>query len=602
MLPSQLLFAKVPIQIIIRVIGCYNWDSMAAAHPVDDFIAREQTKELLRFTTAGSVDDGKSTLIGRLLYDSKGVYEDQLAAVKSSSINRASGPIDFSLLTDGLKAEREQGITIDVAYRYFSTPKRKFIIADTPGHEQYTRNMATGASTAHLAIVLVDARKGVLPQSRRHAFIAALLGIPRIAVAVNKMDLVDYSRDVFEQVSAEFRRFAAAAGAPEPIFFPISALEGDNIVSSSARTPWYRGPSLLEHLETVPLAASVREEPMRFPVQYVIRPSLDFRGYAGQVASGRIRRGDVAMVLPSGRTSRVKSIVTFDGELESATAPQSVTVCLEDELDVSRGDMLVPPAAMPHVSRRFEATVVWMHADALEIDRPYLIKHTTQQVHASVTAVRHRVDINTLEAMGATQLHLNEIGVIAIETHKPLFFDAYQRNRTTGSFILIDPLTNATVAGGMIRERKREEERRRVALGDFEKSRLTPAERYARAGHYPGVVWLVGRLEAAYLAERMLFDRGFQVHVLADDVESHLLPEIARVSTGAGLITLCSVASEETEDRARARELVGAARFVEMAPEDLPASDHKAAEKICALLDERGLLSGAADGIAGEGI
>ncbi len=575
---------------------------MTAVASVEEFIQREQTKELLRFTTAGSVDDGKSTLIGRLLYDSKGVYEDQLAAVKSSTINRASGPIDFSLLTDGLKAEREQGITIDVAYRYFSTPRRKFIIADTPGHEQYTRNMATGASTAHLAIVLVDARKGVLPQSRRHAFIAALLGIPHVAVAVNKMDLVDYSREVFDQIVEEFRKFAAAVGTPEPVFIPISALEGDNVVSASARTPWYRGPSLLEHLETVPLAASLDEEAMRFPVQYVIRPSLDFRGYAGQVASGRIRRGEVAMVLPSGRTSRVKSIVTFDGELESATAPQSVTVCLEDELDISRGDMLVPAAAMPHVSRRFEATVVWMHADALGVDRPYLIKHTTQQVRASITSIRHRVDINTLEKQDASLLQLNEIGVVAIETHKPLYFDAYKRNRTTGSFILIDPLTNATVGAGMIRERAREEERRRVVLGDFEKSRLTPAERYARAGHYPAVVWLVGRLEAAYLAERTLFDRGCQVHVLADDVESHLLPEIARVSTGAGLITLCSVASEELEDRERARELVGGDRFLEISPEDLPASDHKAAEKICALLEGRGLLSGAAAGIAGEGI
>jgi len=575
---------------------------MAAAASVEDFIAREQAKELLRFTTAGSVDDGKSTLIGRLLYDSKGVYEDQLAAVKSSSINRASGPIDFSLLTDGLRAEREQGITIDVAYRYFSTPRRKFIIADTPGHEQYTRNMATGASTAHLAIVLIDARKGVLPQSRRHAFIAALLGIPRMVVAVNKMDLVEYSREVFEQITGEFREFASAVGAPDPVFIPISALEGDNIVAGSTRTPWYRGPGLLEHLETVPLAANQDAQAMRFPVQYVIRPSLDFRGYAGQVASGRIRRGEVVMALPSGRTSRVKSIVTFDGELESATAPQSVTLCLEDELDISRGDMLVPAAAMPHVSRRFEATVVWMHADALELDRPYLIKQTTQQVRASVTGIRRRVDVNTLQGHDAAQLHLNEIGVISVETHKPLYFDPYQRNRTTGSFILIDPLTNATVAAGMIRERTREEERRRVVLGDFEKSRLTPAERYARAGHYPAVVWLVGRLEAAYLAERMLFDRGFQVHVLSDDVESHLLPDIARVSVGAGLITLCSVASEETEDRARARELVGTDRFLEIAPEDLPASDHRAAERICALLEGRGLLSGAAAGIAGEGI
>src|SRR4051812_1227970 len=351
---------------------------------------------LLRFSTAGSVDDGKSTLIGRLLYDSKGVYEDQLASVAKASANGSGGLIDLALLTDGLRAEREQGITIDVAYRYFSTPKRKFIIADTPGHEQYTRNMATGASTASLAIILVDARNGVLPQSRRHAFIASLLGIANIVVAVNKMDLVDFRQDVFEAIRAEFSAFCAQLGLSKPHFIPVSALGGDNVVEPSPNMPWFTGGSLLSHLETVPVAADRNLADMRFPVQYVLRPNLDFRGYAGQVASGFVRPGDDVMVLPSRRTSRVKSIVTYDGELSKAFPPMSVTVLLEDEIDISRGDLLAPPGNLPHVDRHLEATVVWMNARPLEPKRSYLLKHTTQQVRATVTAIRHRVDINSL--------------------------------------------------------------------------------------------------------------------------------------------------------------------------------------------------------------
>jgi sulfate adenylyltransferase large subunit len=579
--------------------------STTPASDIGSFLEQEKDKELLRFTTAGSVDDGKSTLIGRLLYDSKGVYEDQLAAVKKSPINRSSGAIDFSLLTDGLRAEREQGITIDVAYRYFSTPKRKFIIADTPGHEQYTRNMATGASTAELAIVLVDARKGVLQQSRRHAYIAWLLGIPHVVVAINKMDLVDYSAEVFDRIVDEFEAFARELGLRGAIYIPISALEGDNVVARSERMRWYRGPSLLEHLESVPVARREAALPMRFPVQYVIRPTLDFRGYAGQIAAGEFRAGDRVMVLPSGRTSRITRIATWDGDLDAARAPMSVTICLADEIDVSRGDMLVPPNAMPHVSRRLEAMLVWMHADALELERPYLIKHTTQQVRATFTRIVHRLDVDTLGKQDATRLELNEIGRVAIETHRPLYFDAYARSRGTGGFIVIDPVSNATVAAGMLLERAAEVggERRTALSGvEFEHSRVTPGERFARFGHHAATVWLIARRDVAYLVERMLFDRGCSVHVLADEFESHLLPELARMSAAAGLITICSVASAQPEDRERARDLAGAEHFVAFSPEELPVRDEEAAVRICRVLEDRGLLTIVGAGLSGEGI
>jgi sulfate adenylyltransferase large subunit len=577
---------------------------MSAPASIDEFLEQEHQKELLRFTTAGSVDDGKSTLIGRLLYDSKGVYEDQIASVRKASVNRNAGPIDFSLLTDGLKAEREQGITIDVAYRYFSTPKRKFIIADTPGHEQYTRNMATGASTAQLAIVLVDARKGVLPQSRRHAYIASLLGIPNVVVAVNKMDLVDFSQEVFDTICAEFRHFVRDLGIRRLHFIPISALDGDNVVTDSPRTRWYTDGNLLHYLETVPIEFETFEA-MRFPVQYVIRPTLDFRGYAGQVASGIIRRGDPVMVLPSGRTSRVKSIVTWDGELEEAHPPMSITVTLEHEIDISRGDMLVEPSRMPHVSRRFEAQLVWMHASPLEVDKPYLFKHTTQQVPGSITSVLHRTDVNTLNKLPAEQLELNEIGAVSIETHKPLFFDAYRRNRGAGGFIVIDPMTNLTVAAGMLTERDSQGERirRSVLEGiEFERSRLTPGERWERLGHRPALIWLTARLELAYLLERELFDRGCMVHVLADEVESHLLPELAKISSAAGLITICSVASEQAEEQERARKLVGADRFFEVDAASLPSGDQAALHHITTMLEQRGYIRQDERGVGGEGI
>jgi sulfate adenylyltransferase large subunit len=407
--------------------------------------------ELLRFTTAGSVDDGKSTLIGRLLYDSKTVYEDQLAGIRKATRNHAPGALDLSLLTDGLRAEREQGITIDVAYRYFSTPRRKFIIADTPGHEQYTRNMATGASTAQLAIVLIDARHGVLAQSRRHAYIATLLGIRHLVIAVNKMDLVEYREEVFRSICRDFGVFAAQIGSPPDLqFIPLSALCGDNVVHSSARMPWYNGPALLEHLETVPVADNGGQAGLRLPVQYVIRPSQDFRGLAGQLASGAIHRGDAVMVLPSGRQTRVRSIVTRDGELEEAFAPMSVTVRLEQELDVSRGDMLVEPADPPQSARRFDATLVWMNQKPAVAGHPYLLKHTTQTLQARIVEIRHRVDIQTLAAQPAERLQLNEIGAVVVEAQRPLFIDPYRRNRFTGSFILIDALSNETLGAGMI--------------------------------------------------------------------------------------------------------------------------------------------------------
>ena len=501
--------------------------------------------QLLRFTTAGSVDDGKSTLIGRLLYEAKSVYEDQLASIQSSSVNRSTGPIDFSLLTDGLRAEREQGITIDVAYRYAATPRRKFIIADTPGHEQYTRNMATGASTADLAIVLIDARKGVLVQSRRHAFITSLLGIRYVAVAVNKMDLVDFREDVFNKIQTEFMAYAKSVGLKNVAFFPISALEGDNITEPSTRTPWYKGPALLDHLESVDLVEARNFTDLRFPVQYVNRPTLDFRGFTGQLASGILRPGQTVMTLPSGRITKVKSLPSYDGDLAEAFPPMSVTVCLEDEVDVSRGDMIVDPNHVPHVSRRFAAKLVWMHETPGEAERDYLLKHTSQTVRAQISRIRHRIDINTLAEQPANKLELNEIASIQVETRRPLFFDPYQQNRITGAFILIDPVTNSTVAAGMIEE-STAESLEPLKLGSLEftgetEATVTPAERYARAGHYPATVWLTARQDLAVLLERKLFDLGCQVHILADDRESHLLPELARVLNNAGLIAILAL-------------------------------------------------------------
>jgi len=400
-------------------------------------------KDLLRFTTAGSVDDGKSTLIGRLLHDTRGVYEDQLESVRKASRDSNAEGFDLALITDGLRAEREQAITIDVAYRYFQTPRRKFIIADTPGHEQYTRNMATGASTASLAVILLDARHGVLPQSRRHAYIAALLGIRKLAVAVNKMDLVDFRCDVFERIRDEFGAVAAKLDVEEPFFVPVSARDGDNVARRGARTPWYQGPSLLEYLETVEVESAESTGPLRFPVQLAIRPHLDFRGYAGQIASGRLRVGDRVLALPSGLETRVASL---------AGQEACPTVSLADHIDISRGDMLADPSAPPAVGREFAATLIWMAAEPLRPESAYLLKHTTRQVCANVRSIRHVVDIRTLDPGPAAELKLNDIAEVEIETHQPIFFDPYRKNRATGSFILIDMISNRTVAAGMILE------------------------------------------------------------------------------------------------------------------------------------------------------
>ena len=411
--------------------------------------------DLLRFSTAGSVDDGKSTLIGRLLFDSKGIFEDQLAAIERTSRRRGYSQVDLALLTDGLRAEREQGITIDVAYRYFATPRRKFIIADTPGHVQYTRNMVTGASTADLAIVLVDARKGVLEQSRRHAFIATLLGIPHIVVAVNKMDLVEYREDVFDRIQDEFSEWAAKLDVHDIQFIPISALHGDNVVTRSLAMTWYQGPSLLYLLEHVYIGSDRNLIDVRFPVQWVIRPQTDshhdYRGYAGQIAAGVFKKGDEVVVLPSGKRTRIKRIETFDGELESAAPPLSVSMLLEDDIDISRGDMICRPHNQPTVTSEFEAMVCWMADAPLREGARYVLKHTTRSVKAVVDDLRYRIDVNSLHRdEAATELGLNEIGRVRLRTSGPLLLDEYRLSRTTGGFILIDEATSDTVGAGMV--------------------------------------------------------------------------------------------------------------------------------------------------------
>jgi sulfate adenylyltransferase subunit 1 len=531
---------------------------------VEQFLALEQRKDLLRFSTAGSVDDGKSTLIGRLLYDSQNVYEDQIRSVAKASVNRSAGPIDFSLLTDGLRAEREQGITIDVAYRYFSTARRKFIIADTPGHEQYTRNMATGASTADLAIILIDARRGVLPQSRRHAFIASLLGIRSFVIAVNKMDLVGYDEEVFERIRSEFIAWNKDRPGGLSYFLPISALEGDNVVRRSHKMPWFEGPSLLEYLETVEIDRAAVSDAFRFPIQRVIRPDHSFRGYAGQIASGTVRPGDAVYALPSGRTTRVKTISTFDGDLDIAHAPMSVTLTLDDELDLSRGDMLAPPGLLPHVARRFEARLVWMNENPLQRSHRYLLKHTTQLVAAEITVLRFRIDVNILAEERAETLDMNSIGLVEIETAKPLFFDVYERNRAAGAFILIDRDSNATVAAGMIVQPALASRRVRPA------GPVTAEERRARFGHRPAVVSVGRREKLAHLLERRLFEDGCAVTLVREPGE-----EILNALQRAGLIAIVLDASEVA----------------------LPSDDQRAADEIC-----RRLLEGGEHGIGGEGI
>jgi sulfate adenylyltransferase large subunit len=499
------------------------------------FLAEEKGRDLLRFSTAGSVDDGKSTLIGRLLYDTQSVYEDQVRSIEGKG-TAGEGVLDLALLTDGLRAEREQGITIDVAYRYFSTSTRKFIIADTPGHEQYTRNMATGASTASLAIVLVDARKGVLIQSRRHACITALLGVRHIVVAVNKMDLVNYDEQVFNTIREDFIAFFEQIGEHRPphlYFIPVSALKGDNVVRRTVAMPWYSGPSLLELLELVPAAETSEFDPFRFAVQRVLRPNQNFRGFAGQIATGTIRPGDSVMVLPSRRTSRIRSIVTFDGDLPQAVSPQSVTLTLTDELDVSRGDLLVAPEQPAVTTERFTASLVWMDEQPLDSRRRYLLKHTSKTVQAQVIAVQHRLDVATLEQQPATTLAINEIGMVEIASVRPLNVDPYVRNRTTGSFVLIDPITNATVAAGMIRETTA-----KAPIGSTEP--ISPAERAARWHHSGALIHLSGPQSFVDTAERALFLRGAFIVRLASES-----PETLTALTSAGVLVITHIQSDE---------------------------------------------------------
>jgi sulfate adenylyltransferase large subunit len=533
-------------------------DTALVTEPLLNFAVPPGGLGLLRFTTAGSVDDGKSTLIGRLLYDSQGVYEDQIDAVRKSRINRAAGPLDFSLVTDGLRAEREQGITIDVAYRYFSTPRRKFIIADTPGHEQYTRNMATGASTADLAVVLIDATKGVLPQSRRHAYIASLLGIRYLVAAVNKMDLVGCDETTFRRIRREFQQLADQLEVSDVCAIPLSALEGDNVVRRSARMPWFEGPALLEYLETVSVNEAIPGGALRFPVQYVIRPNAHFRGFAGQLTSGTLRTGDSVIALPSGSKTRVRSILTLDGELGRAIAGEAITVTLDDEIDLSRGDLLVSEDAPPVVSRHVRAQLVWMHAEPLDRHKLYLLKHTTRTVRARIRQVLHRVDINSLQHAPASAVSLNEITTVDLETTLPLMFDPYRVNRTMGSFILIDPISNATVAAGMIEGKVVASASTTTAT----QSRVFISERQERFGHRAGAVWIENQPLLAEELERVLFGEGWLVQLISStDFLSSELSTVARALRLSGAIAVFAVAGTEDEQRKAFEELFGSDAF-----------------------------------------
>lgn len=573
---------------------------MTTTHPTDaqKLFEQDERKDLLRLTTAGSVDDGKSTLIGRLLYESKGIYEDQLEAVRrvSGKVGTTGLDLDLALVTDGLKAEREQGITIDVAYRYFSTPRRKFIIADCPGHEQYTRNMVTGASTADLAIILVDASQGVLVQSRRHAFISSLLGIPHVVVAINKIDLVDYSQEVFERIVADFREFSTKLEIGDLTFIPISALNGDNVVERSAKMPWYRGTTLLNHLETVHIASDRDLINLRLPVQYVSRPNLDFRGYMGTPAGGTLRKGDEVMAVPSGVRSRVAQVFGPGGEpIDEGFPPKPATVTLETEIDVSRGDMLVHPHNVPRIGRELEAMVVWMSEEPMRPGKTYTLKHTTRLTSGAVTDIRYRIDVNTLHRQEATELGLNEIARCAVKAATPLAFDPYRKNRTTGAFILIDRLTNNTVGAGMILDRTMAESggapRPRLTETDRAEqayqSQISRDERAARLAQKPATLWLTGltgsgKAAVAYALERRLFDEGKLAHVVTgrnarlglshdldftptDRAENlRRAAEVARMFNNAGLIAICSFLSPAEKDRAAAKKIVGDERFLEV--------------------------------------
>jgi bifunctional enzyme CysN/CysC len=567
--------------------------SSLIASDIDEYLAQHERKELLRFITCGSVDDGKSTLIGRLFYESKMIYEDQLAAIRKDTTRYGTtgGELDLALFTDGLEDERQQGITIDVAYRYFSTDRRKFIIADTPGHEQYTRNMATGASTADLAIILIDARHGVLTQTRRHSFLVSLLGIRHIVVAINKMDIVGYAEDVYERIKADYVDFASRLELPDVHFMPISALKGDNVVTNSPNMPWYTGSPLMPLLETVYIGSDRNLEDFRFPVQLVLRPNLDFRGFAGTIASGIVRKGDEVLSLPSKKRSRVKSIVTFDGEREEAFAPLSVVLTLEDEIDSSRGDMLVRPGNLPKVERKFEATVVWMSEEPLVPGKQYLFKQTTKVVPGAVSTLRYRIDVNSLHRQDTPTLALNEIGRCVVTLTGPIAFDAYRRNRATGGFIMIDRLTNATVGAGMILDRDAGDGRRdhwddapaatHLHGGD---SAIGPEEREARFGQKPATILLTGltgagKTTTARALERRLFEMGRTAVVLdgqnmrlgisrdlgfsAEERSENLRRsvEVAKLFNDAGIICIAAFVAPDEAVRRKAADRVGGGRF-----------------------------------------
>lgn len=542
---------------------------------IDAYLDKYQNKELLRFVAVGSVDDGKSTLIGRMLHDTGMVYEDQLDAVKAAT-QMEGEEIDFSLLTDGLRAEREQGITIDVAYRYFATDKRKFIIADTPGHVEYTRNMVTGASTANVALILIDARLGVLQQSRRHAYIASLLGIPHLAVCVNKMDLVGYDKQIFERIKADFSEFSASLRFKDVTFFPISALKGDNLVGPSKKTPWYDGQNVLEYLEEVPIAADRNLDHFRFPVQYVIRPNLDYRGFAGQVVSGTIAKGDEVMVLPAGTTSKVRAIDTYDGEIDDAFAPQSVCIRLEDEIDCSRGDTIVKVGDLPRVGRKLDAHVVWMSQNELDPEKTYILKHSTQVVRVQIDEVCWKKNMDTLAEEETATLGLNDIGQLRLSCHRALLYDPYVDNRDTGAFILVDSLSNNTVAAGMIMSSASaqgiEDAMRELRAGSglTPKTQVSPRERLDRLGQKGAVIWLVGlpgsgRWTLAYALERRLFDLSRTATVVdptGEDLRSMI--SAAKAIADSGMICICAFPSYRTEDRDKLRTRIGEKRLVEV--------------------------------------
>lgn len=560
---------------------------------IKDFLNQDEKKDMLRFLTAGSVDDGKSTLIGRLMFDSKKLYEDHLSALirDSKKTGHAGSDIDYALLLDGLKAEREQGITIDVAYRYFTTNRRKFIIADTPGHEQYTRNMVTGASTANLAIILIDATKGVITQTRRHTFIVSLLGIKHVVLAVNKMDLVDYDEGVFDDISRDYKRFITQLNIPDVECIPISALKGDNVVNLSEKMKWYHGKSMMEYLETVHVSSDHNFDDLRFPVQYVLRPDKDFRGFSGRIASGVVKDGDEIMVLPSMKKSRVKSIITYDGKKEKAFPPQSVTLTLEDEIDISRGEMISHVDNVPRTDRHFEAMLVWMDEKEMDISRTFYIKHNTNTSRARIDDISYKIDVNTLKRQEKENFSLNDIGRVVITTNKPLFFDPYSRNRHTGSFVLIDPLTHNTSAVGMILDKRTSDklpsritgtDKARIQKGE---SLISTEERIMRNKHRGTTIWITGlhgsgKNDLAYTLERHLFDRGASVVLLdgstirsglsreldhsAADRAEHLrrVAHIARILNDQGIITICSFISPDEDIRRQVSEIIGKDRFM----------------------------------------